>query len=71
MAQKAQEFINFAHDNPCSMCACGHTGDGGNSQHETGGFQQGHGACTVDGCHCIQFTWDGWLPEAKLKLGLK
>ncbi len=59
---------------PKSICACGHTGDGPDSQHITeapslgslpadGDPNQGHGACTVDGCSCQKFSWKGFIKE--------
>ena len=51
-------MANYDEDKPKSMCYCGHTGDGANSQH---GGLMGHGPCLE--CDCIQFTWKGWLPE--------
>lgn len=43
---------------PKSVCSCGHTGDGPNSQHEIH-FQQGHGKCML--CDCPKFTWAGFI----------
>ena len=65
--EKIQEYGWF---NPKSICACGHTGDGGNSQH-LDGLQRGHGRCKVDGCNCAQFTWVGWTEHAEKMLSLK
>lgn len=59
------KILKFSEDNPMSICSCGHTGDGGNSQHARGGFQQGHGACNEAGCNCKQFTWVKWTDEAQ------
>ena len=61
-----------AMEGPKSICACGHTGDGPNSQHITDGESlgslpadddpnQGHGACT--GCDCQKFIWKGFINE--------
>ena len=41
---------------PRSICTCGHTGDGPNSQHDNT-FIPGSGKCLVDGCGCNRFTW--------------
>ena len=41
---------------PKSICLCGHTGDGEDSDHGTG-FGPGHGACMVSGCNCFKFSW--------------
>ena len=49
---------------PKSICTCGHTGDGPNSQHADR-YGIGHGACTVEGCNCKQFTWDRFIEEEK------
>lgn len=62
-AAKVSAFQKHVESNPASLCVCGHTGNGGNSQHHTGGFQSGHGACMVDGCKCKQFTWDRWTED--------
>jgi len=53
---------------PKSICACGHTGNGPDSDHgnpkgEWGELAPGHGCCSVPGCTCTQFTWVGWTPE--------
>lgn len=50
---------------PKSMCGCGHTGDGPNGDHKPR-FAEGHGACTVAGCTCRQFTWARWLTPAEI-----
>ena len=53
---------------PKSICSCGHTGDGPNSQHADR-YAEGHGFCQVTGpdkattCSCRQFTWVKWTPE--------
>ncbi len=44
---------------PKSICQCGHTGDGPNSEHSDT-FQEGHGACNE--CDCVQFTWKELTP---------
>jgi len=44
-----------------SKCSCGHTGDGGGSQHEDT-VQAGHGKCRM--CNCQKFTWVEFLPGA-------
>jgi|GEM_PF-3662672 len=68
---KSQEYMNtWGKDNPKSVCACGHTGDGGNSQHADR-FQLGHGVCLVRDCNCQQFTWVEWTDEAKTALELR
>jgi hypothetical protein len=52
-----------------SVCACGHLGDGPNSQHHgtklgsVGKINNGHGKCCVEGCLCAQFTWAGWVVD--------
>ena len=52
---------------PKSICTCGHTGDGEDSQHEGQvvgplHLNNGHGSCKVKGCDCQQFTWKEFLP---------
>jgi len=60
----------FTQKYPKSICACGHTGDGANSDHiDT--FSLGHGMCIVKGCPCKQFTWDRWTLQAEKVLNLK
>ena len=48
---------------PKSTCKCGHLGDGPNSEHSDDRFEAGHGACKVSTCGCLQFSWNGFLPE--------
>jgi len=56
---KGKKFVG-----PKSLCTCGHTGDGENSQHDTfGGYAPGVGRCLVNGCGCQRFTWAGWLKK--------
>ena len=43
-------------------CECGHL----KTQHKTGNFAVGHGACKE--CLCKQFTWSGWVTEADRKV---
>lgn len=52
---------NYAKLLPRAICACGHTGDGANSQHEDSTYTPGHGRCKE--CNCIQFSWRKWVPE--------
>lgn len=56
---------------PKSVCSCGHTGDGHNSEHRNTSRTPGHGGCQISGCNCRQFTWVAWTPEAKAVLELK
>lgn len=49
----------YKERHPASICACGHTGDGGGSQHSNSGLvAPGHGACIAQGCACLRFRWD-------------
>jgi hypothetical protein len=49
---------------PKSLCGCGHTGDGPNSQHDVTEFGvDGHGPCAVPDCTCLKFSWARWTPE--------
>jgi len=50
----------FGKAGPTSRCTCGHTGDGPRSQHDDR-YAKGHGACLVDGCLCMQFSWASHL----------
>ena len=45
-----------------SICTCGHVGDGVETPHRDM-IQPGHGKCTMDGCECVQFTYDGPVAE--------
>jgi hypothetical protein len=53
------------YDAPKSICTCGHTGDGPDSQHDASEFGvKGHGPCHVEGCtECVQFSWAAWTPD--------
>jgi hypothetical protein len=53
-----------SYPNAKSTCRCGHLGDGKRSDHEAR-FSEGHGACKVAGCKCVQFTWATFTPEFK------
>ena len=56
------DLHEYSKQHPLSLCKCGHTGDGANSQH--GDFyQKGHGECTL--CLCSHFHWVGWTPEVE------
>ena len=50
-------------DGPKSICVCGHTGDGENSQHGNENYSFGSGRCLVPGCDCARFTWKGWTKK--------
>jgi len=56
------------HLAPHSICTCGHTGDGPDSDHSSSRLVLGHGRCTVPGCQCQQFTWRAWTPEFQEKI---
>lgn len=64
MSAKMQASMQYAETDPKSRCKCGHTGDGGNSQH---GGLLGHGSCngptakTGVPCPCTKFSWHVWL----------
>lgn len=51
---------------PKSMCRCGHSGDGENSQHGPSTnvhgtvLAEGHGPCKH--CDCTKFTWADFTP---------
>jgi hypothetical protein len=47
---------------PKSICKCGHTGDGANSQH-AGELARGHGSCLAPDCKCEKFSWAGSTEE--------
>jgi hypothetical protein len=48
----------YKERHPASICACGHTGDGANSQHLVGVINAGHGRCVAIGCSCGMFRWE-------------
>lgn len=53
-----------SYDGPKSVCVCGATGDGPNSEHmasDTG--VPGHGGRPASGCK--KFRWADWTPEYK------
>ena len=55
---------------PKSVCQCGHSGDGPDSDHGsanavTSQLQPGHGKCSVPGCKCEQFTWSDFTEQYK------
>ena len=60
----------YAKHLPLSICTCGHTGDGANSNH-VDLLQDGSGSCRVPSCPCRQFTWAKWTGRAETLLGLK
>jgi hypothetical protein len=60
--------ISEAPTEPASVCKCGHTGDGPNSQHNNT-TEAGHGMCLVDGCECMGFTWDHFTEKHASKGG--
>ena len=60
--KKATSWNPVAFIGPKSMCGCGHTGDGMDSQHDDR-YSAGHGACKK--CTCKQFSWTAWTPEFK------
>ena len=45
-----------------SICRCGHTGDGPNSEHDAR-YAEGHGPCLR--CDCPQFTWARYRKESR------
>lgn len=71
MSIDVDKVAAYTAEHPKSKCRCGHTGDGGNSQHGNDLFSLGHGRCHHPGCVCKRFTWSNWLPAAKKELGLK
>ena len=54
-------------ETPCSICECGHTGDGKNSQHKSNilaeitGSNYGHQSCKM--CDCRQFRWKAFIEK--------
>jgi hypothetical protein len=57
---------------PKSLCTCGHTGDGENSEHQTlYEVAPGKGKCTINNCFCDRFTWARFTKKYQnyIKLG--
>jgi len=60
----SHQTLSQQYGKPCSMCTCGHTGDGSSSQHHDRLASNGHGACKECGeAGCPMFTWDHFTPE--------
>ena len=60
---------------PKSVCQCGHSGDGPDSDHGSlnpvaSQLQPGHGKCSVPGCDCEQFTWADFTEQFKEALAV-
>lgn len=57
---------------PRSTCACGHLGDGSDSDHAdiVQGINDGngHGACRAKGCKCKHFHWKGFTEKFQAAL---
>jgi hypothetical protein len=71
MKSRIEKIVDWSRVNPKSICTCGHTGDGGNSEHEDSAAiaeLQGHGKCKVPGCTCQHFQWKEWTEKAKDEL---
>ena len=51
------------YQEPRSICKCGHTGDGRNSQHDICARVEGAGMCKVKGCDCSRFTWKNFIDK--------
>ena len=45
-----------------SICQCGHTGDGPQSDHAG---SLGHHGCMIQGCGCQRFAWGRWTGAAE------
>lgn len=59
--------VKWKKHSQISVCICGHTGGGPNTQHR-GRYASGHGACKAKDCNCKQFTWDKFFSENKKNL---
>lgn len=57
------DFEKIRVSPPKSVCLCGHTGDGMESQHEDT-MSPGHGPCKL--CECRKFTWAKYLPAGEV-----
>ena len=64
MDRRLRAAIWYSERAPKSVCRCGHTGDGGNSEHG-GLIAKGHGKCLAKECRCEKFTWGGSTEEFK------
>jgi hypothetical protein len=65
MAKKkptAEQQARYNHliKTAASICLCGHTGDGKDSDHAG---LIGHGACCVPDCICRKFTWKRFIKD--------
>lgn len=59
---------------PKSLCGCGHSGDGPDSDHRDDygpDVSPGHGRCLVKGCGCTKFSWLTWTPAFKAAAGMR
>ena len=72
MKSRIEKIMEWSSVNPKSICTCGHTGDGGNSEHDDAALGSlgapGHGKCKVPGCTCQHFQWKEWTEKAKDEL---
>lgn len=57
MASDAVKNAIASYGAPRSVCSCGHTGDGPDSEH-VASITDGHGPCKM--CNCPGFCWDTW-----------
>ena len=60
MASERQLKMVAAWRGPRSVCICGHTGDGSDSDHMDL-LSKGHGPCRE--CDCQRFTWAGFTQK--------
>ena len=65
---EAMRAVTRSYPLPKSVCVCGHSGDGPLSAHRPRLFAEGHGACHISNCDCLQFTWKGWTEEFQAAL---
>ena len=56
--EQRERSREYKERRPASICQCGHTGDGANSEHHDAAFAPGHNYCRVPGCSCTRFRWE-------------
>ena len=62
--RRMKRSLEFSQTRPKSVCICGHSGDGADSEHAGGVINAGHGGCLK--CDCKKFSWDRWTASYAL-----
>lgn len=58
--------MEWSEKRPKSICVCGHSGDGANSDHH--GAERGHANCGIAGCACRKFVWREFTTPFKIAM---